>query len=85
MGVYPIVLSIQIFDDVLCERDGGSAWGVEFLGVVDFFHCYLILRCFVHQASQIAIDCEEDIDPDDVIACIKESPVCFRAIAFNFG
>ena len=60
LALHPIVLAVKLGTHLLCQRDGGAAWGVELVNVVCLYLAHVVSGVSIHDAGQIFVDSRED-------------------------
>src|SRR5579862_2076841 len=77
----PFFFSLNFFQDLFGQRDGGSAGGILFFCMVYLRYAGVVLGVGGHQGGEPAVYLEKDIDPHAEIAGIQKSAVLLPAVS----
>ena len=79
----PVVLAVQLLDNVLGQRDGGAAGGVELVDMVGLGDAHAVFVMAVHELCQSAVQLEHDVHADAEIRGHKESLAALLAVVHH--
>ena len=71
--------SILLIQDLLGQGNGCTAWGIQFMNMVDLLHGDPVIRKSIHHTSQFPVHGKKDINPYAEIASVEKPTLIFYA------